>query len=367
MKKCIVLLAVLSLLAACGPAPTPEVVEKVVKETVVVEKEVEVTKVVEVEKEVEKEVVVTATPEPPKEIQKIRIAVSGGAPQFGKMPTLLTIERMLAKGYEVVPSFMGKSDVPVTAVVRGDADFGSSSATPVFSAVQAGADLVMFLQARRTEYVMLTIKAIETPADLDGKRLAIHSQVSSTTLVAKALLKDYPGVEPEWLIIPGSPNRVAALLADEIDATPAQWGDLYTAEKERPGDFHVLAKFAEDLPLVVDAVYYAKPEFLEEHADFVKAWIETELEVRRRFATDREFLAEQTSKYVAIDKAVIPATADAYIDSGVWPEDGGLALEDLQYTMDLQIEMGMLDAEPALDLEAIVDRSILDEVLKEMQ
>jgi hypothetical protein len=44
---------ILSLLAACGPTPTPEVVEKVVKETVLVEKEVEVTKVVEVEKEVQ--------------------------------------------------------------------------------------------------------------------------------------------------------------------------------------------------------------------------------------------------------------------------------------------------------------------------
>jgi peptide/nickel transport system substrate-binding protein len=39
-------------LLSCGPTATPEVVEKVVKETVVVEKEVEVTKVVEVEKEV---------------------------------------------------------------------------------------------------------------------------------------------------------------------------------------------------------------------------------------------------------------------------------------------------------------------------
>jgi inositol-phosphate transport system substrate-binding protein len=39
----VAVVAILSLLAACGPTPTPEVVEKVVKETVVVEKEVEVT------------------------------------------------------------------------------------------------------------------------------------------------------------------------------------------------------------------------------------------------------------------------------------------------------------------------------------
>jgi basic membrane protein A len=59
------------LLAACGPAPTPEVVEKVVKETVVVEKEVEVTKVVEVEKEV----VVTPTPEPPTPTEPFKVVV----------------------------------------------------------------------------------------------------------------------------------------------------------------------------------------------------------------------------------------------------------------------------------------------------
>ncbi|MDH4137457.1 MAG: extracellular solute-binding protein [Anaerolineae bacterium] len=61
----VVVAILFSFMAGCGPAPTPEVVKEVVKETVVVEKEVEVevTKVVEVEKEV----VITATPEPVEE------------------------------------------------------------------------------------------------------------------------------------------------------------------------------------------------------------------------------------------------------------------------------------------------------------
>ena len=60
-----------SLIAACGPTPTPQVI----KETVVVEveKEVEVTKVVEKEKEV----VVTATPEPEAEAETILIGGFG--------------------------------------------------------------------------------------------------------------------------------------------------------------------------------------------------------------------------------------------------------------------------------------------------
>ena len=41
----VIVALLLSFMAACGPTPTPEIVEKVVKETVVVEKEVEVTAV----------------------------------------------------------------------------------------------------------------------------------------------------------------------------------------------------------------------------------------------------------------------------------------------------------------------------------
>ncbi len=65
-------LTMLALLAACGPTPTPEVVEKevtkVVKETVVVEKEVE--------KEVVKEVIVTPTPPPGRDVIIVALAAA---------------------------------------------------------------------------------------------------------------------------------------------------------------------------------------------------------------------------------------------------------------------------------------------------
>ena len=58
------LAALALMLAACGAAAEPQVIEKEVVVTQVVEKEVEVVVTQVVEKEVEKEVVVTATPEP---------------------------------------------------------------------------------------------------------------------------------------------------------------------------------------------------------------------------------------------------------------------------------------------------------------
>ena len=95
MKKFALLFAVLltlALIAACAPAPTPQivevekVVEKPVVETVIVEKEVPVEKEVvkEVEKpvEVEVEVVVTATPVPEPDIVTIDVNFGTEPPQI---------------------------------------------------------------------------------------------------------------------------------------------------------------------------------------------------------------------------------------------------------------------------------------------
>jgi hypothetical protein len=83
MWKLLTVMVVLTILVAgltaCGSSPTPEVVEKV--ETVVVEKEVTVKETVVVEKEVEKEVVkevvVTPTPEPEAPPEPVTVYISG--------------------------------------------------------------------------------------------------------------------------------------------------------------------------------------------------------------------------------------------------------------------------------------------------
>jgi multiple sugar transport system substrate-binding protein len=68
------LVLILGLLAGCAPAPTPQVIEKVVKETVVVEKPVPQTVVVE--KQVTKEVVKEVTKEVIKEVPKDKTIVT---------------------------------------------------------------------------------------------------------------------------------------------------------------------------------------------------------------------------------------------------------------------------------------------------
>jgi hypothetical protein len=102
--------------AAAACAPTPEVIEKIVKETVVVEKEVEkeVTKVVEVEKEVTKEVI--------KEVEKqVTVVVEKGAPEpdyladkvaSGALPTVderLPVSPAVVAGRESIGVYGGEA------------------------------------------------------------------------------------------------------------------------------------------------------------------------------------------------------------------------------------------------------------------
>jgi peptide/nickel transport system substrate-binding protein len=105
--------------AAAACAPTPEVIEKVVKETVVVEKQVEVekevTKVVEVEKEVTKEVVKEVEVE-----KQVTVVVEAGAPEppifealvaSGAMPTVderLPISPAVVTGREAIGEYGGE-------------------------------------------------------------------------------------------------------------------------------------------------------------------------------------------------------------------------------------------------------------------
>jgi len=94
-KKWAVLFGVLVIsgliLTAC-PQPTPQVVEKVVKETVVIEKEVpvEVQKIVEVTKEVVVEKVVEVTPTPSPEEEKITLHINLGTEPPTLDPALAT-------------------------------------------------------------------------------------------------------------------------------------------------------------------------------------------------------------------------------------------------------------------------------------
>jgi branched-chain amino acid transport system substrate-binding protein len=168
--------AILSLLAACGPTPTPEVVEKVVKETVVVEKEVEVTKVVE--KEVEVEVAVTPTPPPARPTIKIggQAVMSGAHADYGRqmvMGATLAIEEINAAGGVDVGGVAHDFELIGFLDSRLNADQGVANARKL---VEQGAD---FMVGTDSSGVSLAIGPVL--AELDTLQIFAHAATEKLT------------------------------------------------------------------------------------------------------------------------------------------------------------------------------------------
>ncbi len=176
-------MVILSLgLAACGPTPTPEVVEKVVKETVVVEKEVAV------EKEVVKEVVVTPTPEPEAPPEPVTVYISGAQSLTG---AYAEDSAAILRAYEDYAQYVNETknlapwrtekfpeNVTVEVMWRDD-ELNVEKALSIYEELKAEG--------------MLVYRCAGTPQALALKDLLNEDRIGATTMACGPYLLSPPG------------------------------------------------------------------------------------------------------------------------------------------------------------------------------
>jgi len=275
--------------------------------------------------------------------------------QLNKMPMALAVARLNEEGWDIAPIFLNQSEAPIQALIQGSVDVANSSVTPVITAIAAGAPVVTFAKTRSVEYVMLTTSDIEGPEDLDGRRVGLHANASTTTLLTKLFLKDHPEVEPDYLIVPGSGNRIQAMLAGELDATAAQFGDDTAAMEAAPGEFHVIFDFAKELPELVDSVYSYNPAELDDETRlFMEYLLAYTVEFNRMVYDDPVWALEAATQAEVAETGGL----DRYIESGVFPLDHGLSPEALDLTIQGLIDAELIPAEGAPEGPSMYDGSI---------
>jgi NitT/TauT family transport system substrate-binding protein len=275
--------------------------------------------------------------------------------QLNKLPMALAVGRLNEEGWDVAPIFLNQSEAPVQALIQGSIDVANSSVTPVITAIAAGAPIVTFAKTRSVEYVMLTTSDIEGPEDLDGRRVGLHANASTTTLLTKLFLKDHPDVEPDYLIVPGSGNRIQAMLAGELDATAAQFGDDTAAIEAAPGEFHVIFDFAKELPELVDSVYSYNPSEIDDETRlFMEYLLAYTVEFNRMVYEDPAWALEVATQAEVSETGGL----DRYIESGVFPLDHGLSPEALDLTIQGLIDAELITGDGAPSGQAMYDGSI---------
>ncbi len=291
----------------------------------------------------------------------IRVAYPSQA-DFEDIPSLLAAERLTGRGYKIETTFFAQPELAIEAISRGAADIGNGSARTYLRAIQKGAPIRVIGEQAGNSWSVLAVRSIRACADLDGKRLAIHSEGAVSTAMLRAYLqKQCPQARPNLVIIPGSENRAAALLAGQIDATPAELADVVQVLAKRPSDFHVMANFARDVPELKATLFYASTRMIAEAVDAVQDYVETIVQVHRDIARNPKLLEDAAPKYLSIERELLPAVVKAHMDANAFDPNGGLSAAAMEFSIRFFTDTGDLD--PGLTVSQVADLGFLEKAL----
>src|SRR5690606_17201197 len=111
------------------------------------------------------------------------------------------------------------------ALAKGDVQVTNVATNLIMSAIQKGAKIALIADAQANEWVVVSKNELKSCADLNGKRVAYHSEGAVSTTMLKVWIDETCQGMPNYLAIAGSENRAVALASGQIDATPLKMSD----------------------------------------------------------------------------------------------------------------------------------------------
>jgi NitT/TauT family transport system substrate-binding protein len=179
------------------------------------------------------------------------LAVSGAAAQTAKVRVALgdtisvetvsyviALERAKEKGVNYEMTSFAKEDLAIQAVVNNQADLGI--ATPYSIIQKSKAPLRGLFQVSRLVFFPVADKQYKSWKDLNAQPFAFHARGSGTEAIGNILAKR-EGIEfGQRSYVPGSENRVVAMLNGQIKATIVDLPNMKLLMSKGGDRFHVL-------------------------------------------------------------------------------------------------------------------------------
>jgi NitT/TauT family transport system substrate-binding protein len=296
--------------------------------------------------------------------KKVRFAYPSSA-DMGDIPSLLAWEQLKKQGIEVVPTFFPKTELAVQAVAAGEADIGSAAGIAVVKAVESGMNVRIIGEQVRNEWQLVTPVSFKDPKQLDGKRVGYHAPITVTEALVKWMAQHYK-ISPNWMIIPGSEVRAEALMRGQLDATPAEIGDVLNILNAKPGQFHVLISYAKTFPQLIGSMYFARADYVQKNASTVEIVLEAILKAHRDAEARPTSVKENALRLLPETKPeLVDAIAGTYKELRIWDVNGGADRPRGEASIKFFEESGLLKKD-AVSFNQAFDPGSLDKVLKKI-
>lgn len=292
---------------------------------------------------------------------RVVFAHSAGVPQIVKLPQSMAVAELTKRGYTVSEEHFQTTTDSIQAVIRGDALLGNTAPANFFSAVAEGADLVAIVGGGRPDYHMMARAGVTDVCS--ARRVGINNPISTTDQLVRMEIAKCRNASPQILSVALTPNRVQALLANELDAAPAQFSSVPQIERDFPGRITFLSDMAKDYADIINTITFVKRDTLEQRPRMVYDFVQSQLQVvRAAYQNPAEMTAFASGSIKSVTAGDMAAAVNEYLENEVFPKDGGLSEKEVAATYKSLIDTKLLDA--SFNPERYVDRTNLSLALR---
>jgi len=277
---------------------------------------------------------------------KIRIALAE-TPSDELAAFFVALDRARAMGLEYEWVAFSDEELAIQAILSGQMDIGFG--TPYSAMQRAKAPVRIIFQLSKLKFFPVTSKKYSSLKDLDGEPILLHSRGGGTDSIAN-VIEDRIGIKfGKRSYVPGSANRIVALIAGQTDATIVDLSNKNKLVKQKGDEFNVLPMFEVDAS---DEALFANLDWIKANAKDVDIFVKALLSVYQDMARDPTIIRRETDPDGPIGqlpKEVLDELDGFYTDAvagGLYDPNGGgkkAAMADLEWYS----KAGQLTGDPA--------------------
>lgn len=296
--------------------------------------------------------------------EKIRIALAE-TPSDELAAFFVALERAKANGLDYEWTAFSDEELAIQAVLSGQMDIGFG--TPYAAMQRSKAPIRIIFQLSKLKFFPVTTTKYETLEDLDGEPILLHSRGGGTDSIAN-VIEDKVGITfGERSYVPGSANRVVALMAGRANATIIDLSNKNKVMKQAGDRFNVLPMFEVDSS---DEALFANLDWIKENEEDVQIFVDALHSVWSDMNEDPTIIARETNPDGPIGQLppeILGNLDEFYADAvegGLYDPNGGgrvAAQADLEWYS----AAGQLEGAPSeLDIEDFWYMAPLDAAMK---
>jgi NitT/TauT family transport system substrate-binding protein len=201
----------------------------------------------------------------------------------------VALERAKAQGLEYEWTAFADEELAIQAILSGQMDIGFG--TPYSVMQRSKAPIRIIFQMSKLKFFPVTSQKYSSLSDLDGEPIMLHSRGGGTDSIANVIEDRVDITFGERSYVPGSSNRIAALMAGQTDATIVDLSNKNKLMKLQGDKFNVLPMFEVDAS---DEALFANLDWMKENEKDVNIFVSALVSVYQDMHEDPSIIKRET-------------------------------------------------------------------------